>query len=137
MEYSFVLKGHPNVTSKHRTTMEFTKDPEIGIRADCIVGVGSHVGIKDLPKEMLDAIKDHSTSITIKLQTENAQDEINGFGHEELTLDHPTDMVTRKSEFKCGRTIMIRADKAACDLKKELIKDLADSKPLKVTIVVK
>lgn len=136
MEYSFVLKGHPNVTSKHRTTMEFTMDPEIGIKADCIVGVGSKVGMKDIPNEMLDAIKDHRTSIRIKLQTENAEDEINGFGHEDLTLDHPTDMVTRKSEFKCGRTLMIRADKAACDLKKELIKDLADSKPLNVTIVV-
>ena len=31
---------------------------------------------------------------------------------------------------------MINADKAAVDLKKELIKDLKNSKPLKVTIII-
>ena len=108
MEYSFILKGHPNVTSRHRTTMEFTRDPEIGIKADCIVGVGSNVGMKDLPNEMLNAIKDQHTNVTIKLQTENAEDEIHGFGHEELTLDHPTDMVSRKSDFKCSKNILCK-----------------------------
>ncbi|ADZ10309.1 protein of unknown function DUF371 [Methanobacterium lacus] len=136
MEYSFILKGHPNVTSRHKTTLEFTKDPEIGLKADCIVGVGSGVSMENFPTGMIDAIQDENTKITVKLETENAKDEIHGFGHPDLTLDHPTDMVVRKSEFKCSRTLMINADKAACDLKLKLVRDLADSKQLKVTIIV-
>ena len=70
------------------------------------------------------------------METKNALDEIKGYGHPELTLDHPTDIVCRKSEFKCSRTLMIKADKAAIDLKKELIEDLKKGKDLKIEITV-
>lgn len=136
MEYSFIVKGHPNVTSRHKTTLEVTKDPEISLKADCIVGVDSGVSMENIPTEMLCKMKNQNTRITVRLETENAHDEIHGFGHEDLALDHPTDMVIRKSEFKCSRTLMILADKAACDLKPEMVRDLADSKQLKVTIII-
>jgi hypothetical protein len=136
MEYTFVLKGHPNVTSRHKTTFEFTKDHEIGKTADCIIGVESPVTMNNIPKEMVRKIQDETTIIILRLETENAVDEIRGYGHPELTLDHPTDIVSRKSDFKCSRTLMINADKAACDLNRELINDLRKSKPLKVTIIV-
>ncbi len=135
MEYTFVVMGHPNITSRHKTTFEFTKEFEIGKTADCIIGVKSQVSMHNIPNEMSNAIK-NNTPLNVRLQTENAEDEIKGYGHPELTLDHPTDMVIRKSDFKCSRTLMINADKAACDLKKELINDLKNSKPLKVTIVI-
>ena len=134
MNYSFFAKGHPNVTSRHKTTLEVTMDPEIGIKADCIIGVSSGVSMKDFPEELKNAIQNEKTIIQLILETENARDEITGYGHPELTLDHPTDMVCRKSEFKCSRTLMINADKASCDLKEELIHDLSAGKTLKVTI---
>ncbi|MCZ3367189.1 MULTISPECIES: DUF371 domain-containing protein [Methanobacterium] len=136
MEYTFYAKGHKNVTSAHRSTFEVTMDKEIGIRADCIVGVSSKVKLVDLPLELREAIKDENTQIKVQLETENAKDEIKGYGHPELTLDHPTDMVCRKSEFKCSRTLMIKSDKAAVDLKRELVDDLKEGKDLKVTILV-
>lgn len=136
MKYTFIAKGHPNITSRHKTTFEFTKDKEIGKTADCIIGVSSKTKLEDFPLELRRAIKDENTIIKILLETENAEDEIKGYGHPELTLDHPTDMVARKSQFKCSRTLMIRADKAACDLKKELIDDLKTGKSLKITITV-
>jgi uncharacterized protein len=136
MEYTFLVKGHPNISSRHRTTLELTKDPEIGKTADCIIGVGSHVSMNDIPEEIIQAIRIDKTLVTLRLETENAVDEVKGYGHPELTLDHPTDMVSRKSDYKCSRTIMINANKAACDLKKELIKDLIASKLLRVTIIV-
>ena len=134
MNYSFFAKGHPNVTSRHKTTLEVTMDPEIGIKADCIIGVSSGVSMNDFPEELKNAIQNEKTIIQLILETENARDEITGYGHPELTLDHPTDMVCRKSEFKCSRTLMINADKASCDLKEELIHDLSAGKTLKVTI---
>lgn len=136
MEYTFHAKGHRNVTSLHKTTFEVTRDKEIGITADCIIGVQSESILEDLPSEIKKAIRDENAVIKIKLETENAEDTINGYGHENLTLIHPTDMVCRKSSYTCSRTLMIKADKAAVDLKKELIKDLRDGKDLKITIVV-
>jgi hypothetical protein len=111
-------------------------DKEIGIKADCIIGVSSRVKLEDFPPELLEAVKNENKIIKVQLETDNAFDEITGYGHPELTLDHPTDMVCRKSEFKCSRTLMIKSDKAAVDLKKELIDDLKDGKELKVKIIV-
>lgn len=137
MEYTFHAKGHKNVTSAHRSTFEVTMDKEIGIRADCIVGVSSKIKLEDFPLELRNAIKNENTLVKVQLETENAEDEIKGYGHPELTLDHPTDMVCRKSDFKCSRTLMIKSDKAAVDLKRELVNDLKEGKDLKVTIIVK
>lgn len=136
MKYTFIAKGHPNVTSRHRTTLEFTMDKDIGKSADCIIGVSSEVKLEDFPYELREAIKDENTLIKVRMETENVVDEIKGYGHPELTLDHPTDIVCRKSEFKCSRTLMIKADKAAIDLKKELIEDLKKGKELKIEITV-
>ncbi len=136
MEYIFYAKGHPNVTSAHKSTFEVTMDKEIGIRADCIIGVSSRSKLEDFPEELKDAIKNKNSVIKIQLETENGFDEITGYGHPELTLEHPTDMVCRKSEFKCSRTLMIKADKAAIDLDRELINDLREREELKVKIIV-
>lgn len=136
MEYTFKAKGHHNVTSKHKTTFEVTQDAEIGLAADCIVGVSSNVSLNDLPLQMREAIQDENTEIKVILETENAKDSIKGYGHPKLTLDHPTDMVCRKSDYTCSRTLMIHADKAAVDLGSDLIDELASGKTLKVTIIV-
>jgi len=136
MEYVFYAKGHHNVTSAHKSTFEVTMDKEMGIKADCIVGVASELKFEDFPDELREAIQNENTVIKIQLQTENGFDEIRGYGHPELTLDHPTDMVCRKSEFKCSRTLMIKADKAAIDLNNELINDLKEGKELEVKIIV-
>lgn len=136
MEYTFKAKGHHNVTSKHKTTFEVTQDTEIGLAADCIVGVSSKVSLNDLPSQMKKAIQDEDTLIQVVLETENAKDIIKGYGHPQLTLDHPTDMVCRKSDYTCSRTLMIHADKAAVDLDNDLIDELASGKTLKVIIIV-
>ena len=136
MEYVFHAKGHHNVTSTHKSTFEVTMDKEIGIKADGIVGVSSETKLADFPPELQKAIKKENKLIKVQLKTENAFDEIKGYGHPKLTLDHPTDMVCRKSKFKCSRTLMIKANKAAIDLKKELINDLKEGKDLKVKIIV-
>ena len=94
------------------------------------------MSLNELPAEMKNAIKNEATQIQIILETENFKDKITGFGHPALTLDHPTDMVCRKSSYTCSRTLMIHADKAAVDLNPDLIEDLKSGKTLKVTIIV-
>lgn len=137
MKYVFYAKGHPNVTSKHKSTFEITMDEEIGKAADCIIGVSSSTSMKDFPREFKEAIANENAKIKVILKTENAKDEISGRGHPNLTLDHPRDMVCRKSDYICDRTLMIKADKAACDLKRELIEDLKKGSDLRVEIIIK
>lgn len=134
MIFKLKSKGHKNVSSLHKSTFEITKDIEIGPTADCIVGTSADKSMLNFPNEFKDKIANSNTKITVILDTENGHDEINGFGHEDLTLTHPTDIVCRTSDYTCSRTLMIRADKAARDLNQNLIDDLKDGKVMNVTI---
>lgn len=134
MIFKILTRGHKNVSSKHKSTFEITKDAEIGPTADCIIGTDMDKTMLNFPPEFKDKIADSNTRITVELKTENGYDEITGWGHEDLTLTHPTDIVIRKSDFTCSRTLMINADKAAKDLDGNLIEDLKNEKVMEVTI---
>ncbi|MBQ6511812.1 DUF371 domain-containing protein [Methanobrevibacter sp.] len=134
MIFKIKTKGHKNVSSLHKSTFEITRDAEIGPTADCIIGVDMNQSMLNFPSEFKDKIADSNTKIKVILDTENGHDEITGFGHEDLTLTHPTDIVCRTSDYTCSRTLMIRADKAARDLDKNLIEDLKNEKIMEVTI---
>lgn len=136
MEFKIKSKGHKNVSSKHKSTFEITKDVEIGPTADCIIGVDMDDSMLDFPQEFKDKIANSNTKILVLLDTPNAHDEIVGFGHEDLTLTHPTDIVCRKSDFVCSRTLMIKASKAARDLDSVLINDLKNEEVMEVTIKI-
>lgn len=134
MIFKIRTKGHENVTSHHRSTFEITKDVEIGPTADCIVGVDMDKSMLDFPEEFKEKIANSNTKIQVILDTENGHDEIVGYGHEDLTLTHPTDIVCRTSDYTCSRTLMIRADKSAADLDENLVEDLKNKKFMDVTI---
>lgn len=134
MIFRILTKGHKNVSSLHKSTFEITKDVEIGPTADCIIGVDMDNSMLNFPEEFKQKIANSNTVIKVVLDTENGHDEITGFGHEDLTLTHPTDIVCRTSDYTCPRTLMIRADKAARDLDSNLIEDLKNEKIMEVTI---
>ena len=136
MIFKIKTKGHKNVTSKHKSTFEITKDTEIGITADCIIGTGMDKSMFDFPHEFKDEIANSDTKIKVILKTENAYDEIIGWGDENLTLTHPSDIVCRTSDFTCSRTLMIKSNKAAKDLNAKLIEDLKNEKSMEVIIEI-
>ncbi|PKL66519.1 MAG: DUF371 domain-containing protein [Methanobacteriales archaeon HGW-Methanobacteriales-1] len=136
MKLTLKTHGHTNVTSKHKTTFEVTTDPEISIKADCIVGVASEKSMKDFSEDFKKAMRKEDAEIKVILKTKNAFDAITGHGHPDLPLDHPTDIVCRKSDYICGRTLMINTDKAACDLNNDLINDLKNGEEMQVEIIV-
>ncbi len=127
-------KGHKNVSSNHKTTFEITKDKEIGPSADCIIGINSNKTMNNFTQEFKDKIANSKTRILVTLDTENGHDSILGYGHEKLTLNHPTDIVCRTSNYICNRTLMIKSNKAARDLDRNLIEDLKKEKIMKVKI---
>jgi hypothetical protein len=136
MNFKINAKGHPNILSKHKSTFEITKDPDLSLAGDCIIGVAIDKTMHDIPIDLKKKIAVNNSKITVKLYSENAEDEIIGYGHEDLRLSHPTDIVCRKSSYTCNRTLMINSNKASMDLKKELINDLQKGKPLVFEIIV-
>ena len=134
MNFKIMAKGHKNVLSMHKSTFEITKDKDLSLAGDCIIGLDIDKSMEDFPKEFKEKLANDNTKVIVELKTPNAYDEIEGYGHHDLSLSHPTDIVCRKSTFVCSRTLMIRSNKAAIDLNRDLIQDLANGESMEVNI---
>ena len=134
MNFKIKAKGHDNVLSLHKSTFEITKDKDLSLAGDCIIGLDIDKSMEDFPKRFKEKLANDDTKVIVELRTPNASDTIEGYGHHDLTLSHPTDIVCRKSTFVCSRTLMIKSNKAAIDLNRDLIKDLANGESMDVNI---
>ena len=120
--------GHKNIQATHKTTLEFTKQKSLTQKGNCIVVVNVDKGFTDLDQAFIKLCKSEECKITVIIESNGISDEIIGFGHPELTFQDATDMVIRKSSFICPRTLMIRSNKAARNLNKQLISKLQDER---------
>ena len=136
MNFKIKAKGHENVLYLHKSTFEITKDKDLSLAGDCIIGLDIDKSMEDFPDEFKEKLANDDTKVIVELRTPNASDTIGGYGHHDLTLSHPTDIVCRKSTFVCSRTLMIKSNKAAIDLNRDLIKDLANSESMEVNIIL-
>lgn len=136
VEFSFTARGHHNVLSTHRMTLEFTKETHLTPRGDCIVALGAEAGCADLPERLKEALKKDNAILTILIECGGVSDIVRAHGSSKLTFSHPTDMVVRKSGFVCGRTLALGADKAALDLDRNLIKKLSGGAVARVHLKV-
>ncbi len=128
--------GHHHILSTHDTTFEVTKEAELTKRGNCIIAVGASKGAKDLEIGFKQAMKRDDTQITITLEADKIKEIIHAKGNHLLTLNHPTDLVVRKSDYICGRTLAIGADKAAMDLSRKLIEKLQNpNQKIQITLV--
>ena len=119
MEYKFTAYGHKNVMGKHKKTFEFTKDKELTLEGDCILGVKSDF---DLCK--LRNIVKKGKKIKMFITVDDISDSV--IFEPNLDFGDAHEIVVRKSEFNSKRTLGIKADKACSDLKKELIEKLSN-----------
>ena len=127
MRFEISFFGHANVRSTHRNTIEITKESSLTPRGDCIVGVNATASCNDLPQELKDRLRDPNTRVTIVICVQDHEFTINGTGHPNLSLTHDTDIVIRKSDFTCPRTLAVRCDKASDLLPREMVRLLRDS----------
>jgi hypothetical protein len=126
--------GHPNISAKHRTTLEITSREDLTIRGDCVIAVGSNKGAEQLSERFKELAKKENSTITMIIKVDNQTEIIRGCGGPRLTFSHPHDLVMRKSNYCSDRTIMIKADKAAIDLSRNLVELLKN--PLKKVEIV-
>ena len=136
MNFKIKAKGHENVLSLHKSTFEITKDKDLSLAGDCIIGLDIDKSMEDFPEDFKEKLANDDTKVIVELKTPKASDTIEGYGHHDLTLSHPTDIVCRKSTFVCSRTLMIKSNKAAIDLNRDLIKDLANGESMEVNIIL-
>ena len=129
--------GHKNVIATHRTTFEITKEKTLSKRGDCIVAVKSTKAAVDLPLEFKEAARKENAKITVTIETDELKEIIRAKGTKKLQFTHPKDLVIRKSDYVCGRTLAIRADKASADFSRELVEKLKyPAQAVKVTLTV-
>lgn len=130
--------GHKNIQATHKTTLEFTKDKHLSKKGDCIVTVAADKALVNLSAEFKENLRKPHVKLIIIIEADGIIDQVNAHGSPQLILTHPTDMVIRKSDYICNRTLAVHADKAAQDLSKALLEKLkTPQQKVKITLIVR
>ena len=114
-------RGHRRIRAVHPKTFEFTKEPYLTWRGDCIIGVKASKAASDLSDEFKAAVRNMNTIIHVRMEVEGVIDEAAGRGHILLSCTDAKSLVVRRSGYTCGRTLMIYSNKAARDLSRTLV----------------
>jgi hypothetical protein len=117
-------RGHENIQSTNAATFEITRETFLTKHGDCIIAVGANAGAADLSRKFVKIARNDNAKITIKIAVDEEIEIINARGDSRLSFNHPTDLVVRKSNYVCGRTLAVYADKAARDLSKKMLEKL-------------
>ena len=117
----FKAYGHENVIGEHRTTLEITTEDFLTKQGTCIVGVKATQNLANFSSEIREMVTLETTKIVLLMEVDGVREQVSGTGGSGLTYSDSTSMVARTSTFRCGRTLMINADKAASDLSREFV----------------
>ena len=126
--------GHPLVTGSHPTTFELTREDYLTKNGNCIIGIGADKGCNDLSSVFRDVLAHNDAVLITRIVCGGVTVAVKSRGSSLFTLNHPTDMVWRKSSYVCGRTIGIMSDHVAATLPKTLISNLVTGKDMIVTL---
>lgn len=128
-------QGHPNIRARHPTTFEVTAGEHMTVAGDCIIAVRADKGAADLSAEFKRVLADERALLTTTLTVQGFSLRVTSRGDGAMTLDHPTDLVWRKSGFVCGRTVGIYSDYVARSIPRGLISALQMGADLRVDLV--
>jgi uncharacterized protein len=128
--------GHRNITALHRSTFEVTMDADISPAADCIIAVGADKGAASLSEDFKKAAARDDAFITAVIASGGFKDTVTGWGSKEMTFTVEDSMVFRTSNYVCGRTVMIYADKPAARLDRGLIKALKENNDATIRLTI-
>jgi uncharacterized protein len=121
-----VFYGHRNVQSLHAKTIEITKDEHLSTRGDCIIGVRANKGCADLDEMLKRRLKSDSAVVVMEVMVGPESVTVTGTGDRRLNLLHPHDIVLRKTNFACPRTISVRCNMASSDMPRKMVRLLQD-----------
>ena len=125
-EEEITARGHPLVRAMHRSTFEVTKEHELTPGGDCIIAIGADKGAKDLAPAFRSVLGTGSATLKTVLICEDHTLEVHSAGGPGISLLHPTDLVWRRSMFRCDRTVGINSDVVALSIPREMVASLRD-----------
>ena len=128
MHFEITFYGHENVRSLHPKSIEITTDEHLTVEGDCIVGVRASCGCLGIPNEMKSLLQNPQSEVICTILVEEHSFRIIGKGSEKLTLTNPRDIVIRKSNFICPRTLSVSCDVAADSIPTQMISALQNPK---------
>ena len=128
VKFEILFSGHENIRSNHQKTIEITKESHLTPQGDCIIGVNASSSCADLPLELKNQLKNPESKIKFSIRVADKEFVLEGKGHPELILSHTEDIVIRKSDFICPRTLAIKCDKASDLLPRDMVALLQDPK---------
>ena len=118
--------GHKNIRSLHSRTIEITKDPNLTLNGDCIIGVSATKSCSDLTSAVKNKIRRNQSIVEIDLIVEPFSIKIHGIGNDNLLLTHLHDIVLRKSNFISDRTLCLSCNVSAIQIPRKMIDLLKD-----------
>lgn len=130
MHCQFIAYGHPNILGMHKTTLEFTKDSEVSLRGNCIVGVNAELDLVKI-KKFIKSAKNKKIAMTIEaISNQKSNKKIKDTIYAEINPNFSSDreFVVRKTDFLSERTFASGADKSAFELDRRLIGFLKEKK---------
>ena len=128
MKFEIQFSGHENIRSNHQKTIEITKESRLTPQGDCIIGVNATSSCADLPEELKEKLKNSDSKVIFSINVDDHEFVLEGKGHNDLILTHDEDIVIRKSDFICPRTLAISCDKASDLLPREMVSLLRNPK---------
>jgi hypothetical protein len=124
MRFEISFHGHKNVRSLHPKSIEITMDSDLTVNGDCIVGVRASCGCLGIPDKMKTLLQSPQSEVTCTILVGDLSYKITGRGSEKLTMKNPHDIVIRKSNFTCPRTLSIGCDTASDSIPRQMIEAL-------------
>lgn len=132
-----IAYGHPDIKATDTACFKITKSATVKTDVKGIVAVKANKGCADLSNEVKHALKE-AKKVEITLEAGEEKDEVTAYGSPALKLSHSDDIVVRKDDFVDSRTLAILADKAANELKQELVEKLRTPNiKVKITLEIK
>lgn len=129
--------GHPDIVATNKMKITITKENKLFYEKDSIIGVRADKACQELKVELKDYLK-FGKKIKITISADGAKQIIFAHGSPALDLSDGRNISIQKSDSIDSKTLAILADKAACDLKKELVKKLKNPKiKLKIELEIK
>ncbi|HET9008754.1 MAG TPA: DUF371 domain-containing protein [Nitrosarchaeum sp.] len=128
MRFEITFYGHKNIRSNHQRTIEITKESHLTPSGDCIIGVNASASCADLPHSLKKKLQAPNSKVFFSIKVDSHEFHVEGMGHENLILTHMEDIVIRKSDFVCPRTLAVKCDKASDLIPREMISLLQNPK---------
>lgn len=113
--------GHRNIRCLHNKTIEITKAVSVSTRGDCIAGVSASKACNDFDKEFKARFSESGRRVNLEIKVDEQIFRMHGFTDQRLTLSHDHDIVMRRSNYVCPRTLCVRCNKASFDIPREVV----------------